>query len=134
MSFQIVKGWPEGALDITLPPNAATPAAVGQIGWVGADWVPANYEALGADAAKQAAFIYDKDAMTTKMVGLVGAAILVVDADHYAADVYAINDKLTAIGGVFAKPTNLEPVIAKVLAVDAASGKLTILWAGPNLN
>lgn len=132
MSFQILKGWPEGALELSIAPNATTPAAVGEIAIVGADWTPASYATDGSDASEQAAFIYDQDAVTGKLVGLLGQAILEVDSDHYAADTYAIHDKLTAASGVFAKPTTSEAVIGKVLAVDATTGKIKILWFGPN--
>jgi len=131
MAYQVVKGWPcEGAIDelltaadgVTL--TLGTPATINASG----EAIVGDYDSLGSDSGLQAAFVIDYDEVRGKYLGLLSACVIEMDADHYAADTYAPNDTLTAIGGVLAKPTDSEPVLAKVLSVDATSDKIRVLW------
>jgi len=134
MAFQFVKGWPEGSLELQLPPDALGAVTIGSIATVGNNiWVVAGYAADGSNAALQPAFIFDHDPIRNRLLGALGQLMITVDAAHYATDTYAVGDSLTAIAGKFAKPTGAnEPVIAKVLAIETATGKMTLLWYGPN--
>jgi len=135
MAFQIVKGWPFGSLELQLAPGTGGSTRVGDIAFIGAarDWALASYNEDGSDAGLQPAFLFDRQDLTRKQLGIISSAMIIVDATHYFPDTYAVGDKLTAILGKFAKPEGLQPAIASILAIDTASGKLTLLWYGPNL-
>lgn len=134
MSYQIVKGWPnDGAIDVVVTAAAGVTLTGGQIAMIDSNGkaVVGTYAANGSDAGNQPVFIIDNDEVKTgNYTGLMSQCLIEVDADHYAADTYAANASLTASAGKFAKPTSAEPVIAKVVRVNAATGKMLVLWTG----
>lgn len=134
MAFQVVKGWPSyGAIDEMLVPDTDVDLTgetrIAMINTSGKA-VLGDYDSTGSDSTLMAAFCIDVDKVTDKVVGLMSRAIIEVDADHYASASYSVGDVLTAIGGKFSAPAGSEPVIAKVISINATTGIMRVLWLG----
>ena len=131
--YQIVKGWPsEGAIDLTFAKAAGSALVPGQIAELKTDGTVDTATAAAGDIV-----FFCMDAMGGeissgisfaggKVLCLGGSFVVECDGDHYAAATYAVGDSVTAASGKFAKVTDSEPVVGRVIAKDGT--KLRILW------
>ena len=139
MSYQVVKGWPsDGAIDEIFAPATGVTLVGGSIAAIDAagNLVAANYNTNGSDAGNQAVFVIDVDTVKGTCTALMGKHLVEVDADHYESGVYTPNTLLTASGGKFdiiGAVDDDRPVVGKVRSVDAATGKIRVLFGfGPD--
>ena len=133
MAYDIVKGWPsEGALDFTVALNTGQTVGEGVIAMMdGGKASVADYDAGAAPSDKVPGFVIGVDAQTGNRTMLMGAFIVEVDENHYAAGSYAAGDVLTAKDGKFAPLTVAgELIVGKILTYNATTKKMRILWVG----
>ena len=135
MAYQVVKGWPsDGAIDevITLATaGTVTPGLCGVIDSSGEGLIGAYPTTEGATSIYPAFFCIDADEVTGKVTGLMSPCVIEMDSDHYAAGAYAPGVKLSLTDGKFsiiAATGDARPAVASVLAYNATTGKLRVLW------
>lgn len=129
--YNIRKGWPSNAaIDEVLMADTGATVTDGMIVTVTDGKIaPANFTAAEATTDPMCAFIIGHEQARGTYTGLMHQIVIEIDKDHYAADSYAANDRLTAKDGKFAKVTGTgEKVLGRVLKYDAASGLMRVMW------
>jgi len=129
--YNIRKGWPSNAaIDEVLMADTGATVTDGMIVTVTDGKIaPANFTAAAAATDPMCAFVIGYEKVRGTYTGLMHQIVIEIDKDHYAADSYAANDRLTAKDGKFAKVTGTgEKVLGRVLKYDAASGLMRVMW------
>lgn len=129
--YNIRKGWPSNAaIDEVLMADTGATVTDGMIVTVTDGKIaPANFTAVEVATDPMCAFIIGHEQVRGTYTGLMHQIVIEIDKDHYAADSYAANDRLTAKDGKFAKVTGTgEKVLGRVLKYDAASGLMRVMW------
>lgn len=133
--YQIIKGWPAaGALDLNLQPASGVTITPGLIGVIstGGKVAVAGYASDGSDAGNVPVFCIGVESVTGNLTCLASNFVVKVDASCYTGSSFAPNASLTAVGGKFKAPAGTERIVGKVLAFDATTGELTVLWCDPS--
>lgn len=132
MAYNIRKGWPDdSAIDEQFSLKASDTTVPGMVFKIKATGLAevATYATGGADAGELAFFCFDADTITNKVMGIISACVIEMDSTHYTAGAYAPNVKVTASAGkILVHPGDSMPVLGRVLAYDATSGILRVLW------
>lgn len=129
--YNIRKGWPSNAaIDEVLMADTGATVTDGMIVTVTDGKIaPANFTVAEVATDPMCAFIIGHEQVRGTYTGLMHQIVIEIDKDHYAADSYAANDRLTAKDGKFAKVTGTgEKVLGRVLKYDAASGLMRVMW------
>ena len=127
--YQIRKGWPSnGAIDEVFKAASGVELKEGMIVQLNAD-----HEAIIAasnDGKGALAFVIGAEAQRKTWTGLLSQCVIECDAEHYEEGAYTGGAKVTVANGKFklSNDSTGADVIGRVLAYDANTGMLRVLW------
>lgn len=137
MSYEIRKGWPSnGALDEMLVPvegETLTDGSVAVLDTSTGRWKNGTVAATSDGTGPVHAFVIAREHARNTYTGLMSAAIIEVDSDHYVDATYTPNQPLGVDeNGLFkaasSSSDSTDTVVGKVLYYDANNGHLRLFW------
>lgn len=121
--YQIRKGWPaQAAIDEVFKAALGETLAEGMIVYV------KDHEASVSDTTGVPCFVIGQEPARKTWTGLMSQCVIECDAEHYVPGTYAAGDYLVAEAGKFNAGGTKETGLARVLAYDAVSGVMRVLW------
>lgn len=133
MSYEIRKGWPSnGALDEMIMPAEGETLADGSVAVLDSStgrWQNGTVTAGSSSDGPLYAFVIAREDARGTYTGLLSAAVIEVDEDHYEDATYTPNQPLGVNDeGFFRAAASGDAVVGKVLSYDSTSKHMRLFW------